>query len=71
MMKMTWKLAESLMDNFACLAICANGGVPAEGFTDQQLAAINDYACNTFMAICGDWETLTGKTWDIEEPKEE
>ena len=70
-MKMTWKLAESLMDNFACLAICANGGVPADGLSDEQMEVIQTYARETFDRICFEWEVLTGKEWDIMEPEEE
>lgn len=69
MMKMTWKLAESLMNDFACLAISANGGVPAEGLSDEQMEQVQTYARETFNRICSEWEEFTGKEWDIMEPE--
>ena len=69
-MKMTEKLANSIMENLACLAISANGGVPVDEngnpmITDEQMEAINEYVEITFLDLCNDWEMATGKKWEI------
>lgn len=61
-MKMTLKLANSLMDSLACVAISANG-IPE---TEEQFDKVSEYARNTFMSIACAWEELKGEKWEIE-----
>ena len=61
-MIMTEKLANSLMDNLACLALSATGTDP---FDERAMALAEDYAKKTFMFICSEWEDLTGEEWQV------
>lgn len=65
-MKMTNKLANQLMDSFACVAISANG-IPE---TQEQFDMVTEYARNTFISILSVWEELKGEKWEIEENEE-
>ena len=62
---MTWKLAETLMDAFCCLAISAKGGL-SEDLDIHQCA---EYARMQFEEICKAWEDANGFEWEIEDPK--
>lgn len=71
-MRMTNKLANTLMDTLACVAISANGGakVDEDGniiVTDEDLQNVAEYVRKTFHAILAPWEDLMGEEWEIEE----
>lgn len=62
-MRMTNKLANQLMDSFACVAISANG-IPE---TQEEFDKVTEYARNTFVNLLTEWEELKGEEWEIEE----
>lgn len=71
-MKMTNKLANTLMDTLVCVAISANGGakVDEDGniiVTDEDFQQVIKYARKTFDEILTPWEKLMGEDWEIEE----
>lgn len=71
-MKMTNKLANTLMDCLACVAISANGGVEVDKngnpiTPEEQLQKVFEYAKETFFDILTPWEELMGEKWEIEE----
>lgn len=75
-MKMTNKLANTLMDSLACVAISANGGarVDEDGniiVTNEDLQKVSKYAQKTFLEILTPWEELMGEEWEIEEDEDE
>ena len=61
-MKITEKLADDLMDNLAYLAISANGRLPE---TEEELELCENYAKNTFIHLCGEWEKTMKGTWEV------
>ena len=61
-MRMTQKLANDLMDNLASLAISANGCLPE---TEEELELCENYAKNTFIHLCGEWEKTMKGTWEV------
>lgn len=61
-MKMTQKLANSLMDNLLALAISANGRLPDN---EEEFEQAQDYAKATFLGLCGAWEEITGEEWEV------
>ena len=61
-MKMTQKLANDLMDCLCALAISANGRIPE---TDEEFEQCKQYAKDTFMTLCDQWEQVTGETWEV------
>lgn len=61
-MKMTQKLANDLMDCLCALAISANGRMPE---TDEEFEQSQQYAKDTFMTLCDQWEQVTGETWEV------
>lgn len=62
-MRMTNKLANRLMEDFACVAISANG-IPK---TEKEFDKVTEYARNTFTNLLTKWEELKGEEWEIEE----
>ena len=75
-MKMTSKLANTLMDCLACVAISANGGVEVDKngnpiTTEEQMQKVSEYAQKTFVDILAPWEELMGEDWEIEEDEDE
>jgi hypothetical protein len=70
-MIMTKTLAEELMDNLACLALSAMGGVPVDengellDIPEEVMEKVSDYAKTTFVQLCDEWKEATGKDWDI------
>lgn len=71
-MRMTWELANELMNALACVAISANGGAEVDEHGEarvspENLELINTYARNKFVEICDEWEELMGEKWAIEE----
>lgn len=72
-MIMTAKLATELMNNLACLALSATGGVVTDEngeFNQEQLDYAQEYARKTFCELADAWEELLGKKWQIEIEKE-
>ena len=70
MMKMTSKLANDLMDCLCALAISANGRMPNE----EELALSQQYAKETFLRLCNEWEEVMEDEWEVvpvDEPIEE
>ena len=61
-MRITEKLADDLMDNLAYLAISANGRLPE---TEEELELCENYAKNTFIHLCGEWEKTMKGTWEV------
>lgn len=61
-MKMTQKLANDLMDCLCALAISANGRIPE---TEEEFEQCQQYAKDTFMTLCDQWEQVTGETWEV------
>lgn len=75
-MRMTNKLAKTLMDSLACVAISANGGVKTDEdgniiVTDEDLQTVAEYARKTFHEILTPWEELMGEEWEIEANEDE
>lgn len=75
-MRMTNKLASTLMECFAAVAISANGGVSMDKngrpiFTDEQRIGVEKYARDTFVSLLEEWEDLMGEEWEILEEGEE
>lgn len=66
-MKMTDKLANSLLNDLMCVAFSAVGGVPKNSFTEEQINLATEYAKAKFQDILSEWEELLGKSWDIVE----
>lgn len=69
-MFMKEKLANQLMDAFACVAISATGGIIKNengDFNQEQMEFAEKYARETFCNILEAWEESTGKEWDISE----
>jgi hypothetical protein len=71
-MIMTNVLAESLLNDLACIAISANGGADVDedgeiAMSPESLELINTYARNKFAEICHEWEEFMGEKWQIEE----
>lgn len=69
-MRMTKTLADSLMADLACLWISANdalikdrNGEPTVTLSDSE--TMNDWARNTFIALCEYWEEKYCKDWEI------
>ena len=61
-MIMTEKLANSLLDDLAALAISATGTNPHD---EEAIVLARDYAEKTFMFICSEWEDLTREEWQV------
>lgn len=61
-MEMTQKLANDLMDCLCALAISANGRIPE---TEEEFEQCQQYAKDTFMTLCDQWEQVTGETWEV------
>ena len=61
-MRMTEKLANDLMDNLVALAISANNHLPE---TEEELELCENYAKNTFIHLCGEWEKTMKGTWEV------
>ena len=75
-MRMTNKLAKTLMHSLACVAISANGGAKTDEdgniiVTDEDLQTVAAYARKTFYEILTPWEELMGEKWEIEEGDED
>ena len=73
-MKMTWELAEALMNDLACLLISAEGGVEMDengNFNEEQIARANEYARSKFAELTKEWEDSKGEEWQISVPDEE
>ena len=69
-MQMTQKLADSLMDCLACLAISALGGVHidenGEPFVpDALMDAAQNYARDTFISLTDALAENAGEEWEI------
>ena len=62
MMTMTEKLANSLMDDLAALAISANRDTAK---SEEGLRLAREYAKKTFLFLCAEWSDLTGEDWQI------
>lgn len=62
MMAMTKKLACSLMEDLACLALSATGTDP---FDERAMALAENYAKKTFLFLCAEWTDLTGEDWQV------
>lgn len=63
MMTMTEKLANSLMDDLAALAISGTNGRALRDEEGMRLA--KEYAKKTFLFLCAEWSNLTGEDWQI------
>ena len=61
-MEMAQKLANDLMDCLCALAISANGRIPE---TEEEFEQCQQYAKDTFMTLCDQWEQVTGETWEV------
>ena len=61
-MEMTQKLANDLMDCLCALAISANGRIPE---TEEEFEQCQQYAKDTFMTLCDQWEQVTRETWEV------
>lgn len=73
-MKMTWELAEALMNDLACLLISAEGGIEMDengNFDEEQIARANEYARSKFEELTKEWEDSKGEVWQISVPDEE
>ncbi len=69
-MRMTKTLANTLLDDLACVAISANGGCPMDDdgniiMSNEQMELIRAYAEETFVNILKEWERDTEKEWVI------
>lgn len=62
MMTMTEKLANSLMDDLAALAISANRDTAK---SEEGLRLAREYAKKTFLFLCAEWTDLTGEDWQV------
>ena len=68
---MTQTLANELMDNLACLAFSAMGGIPVNedgeplDIPKELMEKVAEYAKTTFVRLCDEWENTTGKVWNI------
>ena len=76
-MRMTWKLANRLMDDLCCLAISAIVTTEDTPYPDalslpnEMMELVEKYANEKFQEICEEWEdTFDGEGWEIEEPKD-
>jgi len=73
-MKMTWELAEALMNDLACLLISAEGGIEMDengNFNEGQIARANEYARGKFAELTEELEKAMGEEWQIAVPDEE
>lgn len=61
-MKMPYKFAKRLMDDFATLAVLANGREPLSA---DEVAETEDYARETFIQLCNAWEKEMKESWEI------
>lgn len=61
-MIMTEKLACSLMEDLACLALSATGTDP---FDERAMELAEDYAKKTFLFLCAEWSDLSGEEWQV------
>jgi len=77
-MRMTWNLANTLMDSLCCLAISAT--VTAKGtpypdprnLPDDVMELVETYARAKFQEICDEFEyTFGGEEWEIEESEDD
>lgn len=76
-MTMTEKLANEIMDNLACLAICAMGtegqiegwendeGEDVPIFKEEYIRKVLDYAREKFVEICAEWEQEMGEDFNV------
>lgn len=70
-MTMTSTLANELMNNLACLAFSAMGGIPVDengeplDIPEELMEKVSEYAKSTFVQLCEEWENATGKVWYI------
>jgi hypothetical protein len=68
---MTSTLANELMNNLACLAFSAMGGIPVDedgeplDIPEELMEKVSEYAKSIFVQICDEWEKATGKVWSI------
>lgn len=62
MMTMTKKLAQSLMDDLVALAISANEDLSRN---EEGVKLAEEYAKETFISLCDEWTSITGKDWRI------
>lgn len=73
-MKMTWELADALMNDLACLLISAEGGAEMDendNFDEGQIARANEYAKGKFVELTEELEKAMGEEWQIELPPNE
>ena len=73
-MTMTKNLANQLMDDLACVAVSAMGGViqyEDDSFDQEQMNYAQAYARNTFCKLLEAWEDMFGKEWAIIEDEED
>jgi hypothetical protein len=66
-MKLTTKLADSIMNDLACLAVSALGGYPKEGLSDYDMFFVKTYAQETFLKLCKEFEDQMGIKWEAVE----
>lgn len=77
-MTVTGKLANKIMDNLACLAICAMGtegqiegwkkndeGEDVPIFKEEYIRKVLDYAREKFVEICAEWEQEMGEDFRV------
>lgn len=62
-MKMSYEFAKKLMDDFAMLAVLANGREPASVL---EVAKAEEYARSTFLLLTTEWEEEMHKKWEID-----
>ena len=66
---MTNELANSLMEDLACVAISAMGGIIMNedgSFDSEQMEMVEEYAKKAFCEILGAWEKFNKTKWKIE-----
>lgn len=64
-MRMTKKLADTLMDTLACLAISAIGAEKAAKDDPIVRERVMKYAREKFTEITGEWENEMCERWEI------
>lgn len=75
-MKMTNKLANTLMNSLACVAFSAVGKAVTDEnddiiVTDEDFQKVAEYARKTFSKILLPWEELMGDEWEFEKAENE
>lgn len=71
-MRMTWVLAEQLMDTLGAVAITAMMNLEGVNplLNDEDLLEAEKYAKKKFVEILSEWESIIGEEWEIEEEEE-